>query len=262
MIMNRRSWMQSAGYATLLGGLGGAPALAQSGRKTRLYRLDNLYFRQGEQGNRINQFLSSQMPLLQKHIPTLGVFTELIGPHIPTTVVLSGFSSFAEMEATDDRIQKEPGYRSALEQMESGAEPPYDYADRVLLRATDFSPEIVPLKDKPKTPRIFELRTYHSPTQRQLGFVHERFAGVEIKIFHRSGVHPIFYSDTLIGPHMPNLTYMMPFASLAEREKAWDAFGADPEWLKARADSIARGGQVVAETNFRILRAAPFSPIQ
>jgi len=259
--MNRRSLIQSVGFATLLSGLR-ARALEQSGRKTRLYRLENLYLRQGEQGNRINQFLSSQMPLLTKHIPALGVFTELIGPHIPTTVVLSGFSSFDEMEAADDRIQKDSGYRSALEQMESGAEPPYDYADRVLLRATDFSPEIVPLKEKPKTPRIFELRTYHSPTERQLRLVHERFAGAEIAIFHRSGVHPIFYSDTLIGPHMPNLTYMMPFASLADREKAWDAFGADPEWVKVRAESVARGGQIVDQTNFRILRPAAFSPIQ
>jgi hypothetical protein len=259
--MNRRSLIQSVGCATLLAGLR-APAQAQSGRKTRLYRLQNLYLRQGDQGNRINQFFSSQMPLFTKHIPALGVFTELIGPHLPATVVLSGFSGFDEMEAADDRIHKDPGYRSALEQLETGAEPPYDYANQVLLRATDFSPEIVPLKEKPKTPRIFELRTYHSPTERQLGYVHERFAGVEIAIFHRSGVHPLFYSDTLIGPDMPNLTYMMPFASLAEREKAWVAFAADPEWIKARADSVARGGQIVAQQNFRILSAAPFSPIQ
>jgi len=259
--MNRRSLIQSVGCATLLSGLA-APALAQTSRKTRLYRLENLHLRQGEQGNRVNQFLSSQMPLLAKHIPTLGVFTELIGPHIPTTVVLSGFSSFEEMETADDRIHKDSGYRSALEQMESGAEPPYDYADHVLLRATDFSPEIVPLKEKPKTPRVFELRTYHSPTERQLRLVHERFASAEIAIFHRSGVHPILYTDTLIGPDMPNLTYLIPFASLADREKAWDAFGADPEWVKVRAESVARGGQIVDRNSYRFLRPAAFSPIQ
>ena len=61
---------------------------------------------------------------------------------------------------------------------------------------------------------------------------------------------------------MPNLTYFMPFASLAEREKAWDAFGADPEWVKARAESVARGGQVVAQSSITLWRPTAFSPIQ
>lgn len=259
--MNRRSLIRSLGSAALFSSPQ-ASALAQTSRKTRLYRLQSLHLRQGDQGTRLNQFLTSQMPLLAKHIPTLGIFTEVISPRMPTTVILAGFSSFEEMETADDRIHKDSGYRAAFEQMESGAEPPYDYADQVLLRATDYSPEIVPLKEKPKTARVFELRTYHSPTERQLRLVHERFTSAEIAIFHRSGVHPIFYSDTLIGPDMPNLTYLMPFASLADREKAWDAFGADPEWAKARAESIARGGQIVDRNSFRFLRPAAFSPIQ
>ena len=261
--MNRRTLFQSVGSATLFSAMAGAQAEGQtSGRKTRLYRLDYLYLRQGDQGTRINQFYSSLMPLLTKNIHTLGVFNSLIAPHNPMTMVLSGFSSFEEMESADDRIRRDASFQAALEEMEKGAEPPYDSAERVLLRATDFSPEIVPLPDKPKTPRVFELRVYHSPTERQLRLLHERFAGPEIAIFHRSGVHPIFYANTIAGPAMPNLTYFMPFASLAEREKAWDAFGADPAWAKARVESIAKGGQIVSHNNISLLRPAAFSPIQ
>lgn len=257
--MNRRSLIRSVGCATLLSGLA---ARAQSGRKTRIYRLEFMYLRQGDQGNRINQFLSSQMPLYTKNIPVVGVFTEVISERMPVTVLLTGYSGLEEMEAAGERLRKDSGYQGALEQMETGAEPPFDYADQVLLRATEFSPEIVPPKEKPKTPRIFELRVYHSPTQRQLRYVHDRFAGPEIAIFHRSGVHPTFYADTLVGPNMPNLTYLTPFASLADRERAWDAFGADPEWNKARAESVARGGQIVSRNGFRFLRPTAFSPIQ
>ncbi|HYW44402.1 MAG TPA: NIPSNAP family protein [Bryobacteraceae bacterium] len=261
--MNRRSLIQSMGGATMLSAMAAGPAQGQpAARKTRLYRLWYMYLRQGDQGTRINQFLSSQMPLLTRHIHTVGVFNSLIAPHNPLIIVLSGFASFAEMEAADDLIHKDAGYQRAFEEMEKGAEPPYDTAQTVLLRATDFSPEIVPLREPPKTQRIFELRIYHSPTERQLRYLHERFAGPEIAIFHRSGVHPILYADTIIGPAMPNLTYLTPFATLAEREKAWDAFGADPEWTKARADSVARGGQIVAQNDISLLRAAPFSPIQ
>ena len=128
-----------------------------------------------------------------------------------------------------------------------------DTLQRVLLQATDFSPEIVPLAEKPKSPRYFEIRVYHSPTQRQLGAVHERFIKAEISIFHRSGVNPILYADTVIGPEMPNLTYIVPFANLAEREKAWDTFLADPEWVKVRAESVARDGQIVNFQNITLL---------
>ena len=91
---------------------------------------------------------------------------------------------------------------------------------------------------------------------------HERFAGPEIQIFHRSGIHPVLYSSTLIGPNKPNLTYLIPFEDLAAREKAWAAFGADPEWLKVRAESIAKGGQISSVIQMSLFRAAAFSPLK
>jgi NIPSNAP len=261
--MNRRSFTQSMGSAAALSTLANSPGQAQSpARKTRLYRLEYLYLRQGSQGNRVDEFLSSQIPLLARNTQALGVFTAVLGPHVPATVVLSGFASMQEMEAAGERLRRNPEYQAALEKMEKGVEPPYDRADRVLLRATDFSPEIAPLPGRPKTPRVFELRIYHSPTERHLHGLHARFAGPEIAIFQRSGIHPVLYADTIIGPNMPNMTYLTPFASLADREKALDAFAADPEWVKARNESIARGGQIVAQSDITLLRPAPFSPMQ
>jgi len=237
-------------------------AQTQASQKTRVYRMEYLYYRQGSQGTRINEMLSSQLPLFVKNTQAFGVFTAVIGPHVPMTLVLSGYADLEEMEASDARIGRAPEFRAAVEKMESGGEPPCDRADRVVLRAAAFSPDIVPLNEKPKTPRIFELRVYHSPTQRQLQLLHERFAGPEIAIFHRSGIHPILYADTLYGPNLPNQTYLTPFANLAEREKAWDAFAADPEWVKAREESVQKGGQIVAQSEITLLRPAPFSPIQ
>jgi hypothetical protein len=260
--MKRRFFVQSLAGAGMMS-QASAPAGAQeSNRKTRFYQLDYFYYRQGDQATRLTQFLSSQTPLIGKHIRTFGVFTAVMAPHAQTLMTLSGFASFEEMTAAARDIESDPGYQKAHEELERGSEPPYDTLQRVLLQATDFSPEIVPLAEKPKSPRYFELRLYHSPTRRQLQMVHERFAGAEIQIFHRSGVHPILYADTLVGPEMPNLTYLIPFATQAEREKAWDAFGADPEWVKVRADSVARGGQIVNYNNISLWRATAFSPIQ
>jgi hypothetical protein len=208
--MNRRTFAQSVGAGAVLSALAEAQSGAP-GRKTGVYRLDYLYCRQGEQTNRINDFVSAQLPVLTKNTLAYGIFNALVGPHLPTTLILRAYSG---------------------------------------------------LEAKPKTPRVFELRVYHSPTQRQLQILHQRFAGPEIGIFHRCGIYPILYANTLVGQNMPNLTYFMPFASLADREKAWDAFGADPDWVKARAESIAKGGQVVAESTITLWRPTPFSPIQ
>ena len=262
--MDRRLFMGALGGASMLSAMAGSPAPAAegSGRKTKLYRLEFFYLRAGDQVTRLNQFFASQMPTITKHIRTVGVFNALVAPGMPATLLLAGFSGFDEMASVREQMRKDPGYMRAREELDKGTEPPFDRADEVLLEATDFSPEIVPLKEKPKTPRVFELRVYHSPTQRQLGYVLERFAGPEIKIFHRVGVHPILYTTTILGPNMPNLTYLIPFDSLADREKAWDAFQADPDWIKARDESIARGGQIVANQNISLFRAAPFSPIQ
>jgi hypothetical protein len=260
--MDRRSFVESLAGSSLLAQTGTTASAEAPAARTTLYRIDYFYYRQGDQVNRLNRFFSSQAPLLLKHMRSFGVFTAVMAPHAQTMLVLSGFANAEEMAAAAARIEADPGYRKAHDEFESGAEPPFDSAQRVLLRATEFSPEIVAPAEKPKTPRYFELRIYHSPTLRQLGLVHERFSGPEIQIFHRSGVHPILYADTLIGPDLPNLTYLIPFASLADREKAWDTFNADPEWVKVRTESIARGGQIVNYNNISLWRAAPYSPIQ
>ena len=242
----------------------GASAQAQgSDKRTRLYKLTFFYMRMGDQVTRMNQFLASQAPLLTKTIPgPFGFFNVFLGSHLPAMMALEGFPGFVEMEAATSRYQNDPGYRKSRVELDQGPEPPYDRVDTVLLEATDYSPEIVPLQEKPKIPRIFELRVYHSPTMRQSRLLHERFAGPEIKIFHRVGIHPVLYSSTLIGPNMPNLTYLTPFVTLADREKAWDAFGADPEWIKVRKESVDRGGQITNQISITLLRPTDYSPIQ
>jgi hypothetical protein len=174
----------------------------------------------------------------------------------------AGFRARSEWSPPRTAWKRIPLFKKARQELERGTKPAFGSRQRVLLRTADFSPEIVPLAEKPQRPRYFEIRVYHSPTERQLRLVHERFAGPEIQVFHRSGIHPILYGDTFAGPDMPNLTYIIPFNSLGDRERAWHTFGADPEWLKVREESIARGGQIVDYQNLSIWRAAPFSPIQ
>jgi len=46
----------------------------------------------------------------------------------------------------------------------------------------------------------------------------------ESEIFTKAGVEQVFYSETLIGSRLPNLTYMLAFDNLADRDKKWARF--------------------------------------
>ena len=52
----------------------------------------------------------------------------------------------------------------------------------------------------------------------------------KIGIFTRTGLTPVFFGDTLIGPRMPSLTYMLTFADVADLNEKWAVFGSDPAW--------------------------------
>ncbi len=270
--MNRRSFAKRLSAAAAGYGLAGlAPAAAaeteqaaaSSGSRSRYYEFRFYRLTAGERLQRMNQFAGQRLlPLLQKHKFGLsGFFSVLMGEHSPSLVGLMSYSSLAEREELWSRLGGDPDWRKAVMELESAPEPPFVRADSFLVRATSYSPELAAAAPEQKS-RLFELRIYQSPTERQLLALHERFGGPEIKIFHRTGIHPILYGEMVVGPGMPNLVYLTPFENLAEREKAWAAFEADQEWQKVRAESIQKGGQVVQNISITMLRATPYSPIR
>ena len=242
------------------------PAGATGDKRTGFYVLDTFYLQQGSQVARMHEYFSKiAMPALDRvhHAGPVIYLESLVAPHMPQMIAIYGFQSLDDMWNVHTRMTQDPEIAKTFEQWEeAGAEPPYQQQSSALLQAADYSPEIVKPAEPPKSPRLFELRVYHSPTWRQLKALHERFAGPEIQIFHRVGVHPVFYSSTLIGPNMPNLTYLIPFENLAAREKAWDAFGADPEWVKVRKESIEKYGQISSVIQISLFKATAYSPIR
>jgi hypothetical protein len=173
--------------------------------------------------------------------------------------MITGFQKFDDIQTIQAKLGADPELQAAAKKFEAGPEPPFQTMTASILEAAAYSPEVAIRKhDKP---RYFEIRQYHSPTWSQLRALHERFAGPEIKVFHKVGIFPILYTSTLIGDNMPNLTYLIPFDSLAAREKAWNAFAADPDWIKARAESIERYGQLTPVNQISIYRATAYSPV-
>jgi hypothetical protein len=66
----------------------------------------------------------------------------------------------------------------------------------------------------------------------------------------------------VIGEKMNlDLYYLLAWDSLADREKKWNAFAADPDWNRKRAESEANGA-IVEFVNNMILEPTDFSAVK
>jgi hypothetical protein len=222
-----------------------------------------IHMQNGGQVARLAPWLEKRlMPLCQKHgFGAMGFFNVTVGPNMPSALIIFSYPSLADMEAQWGKLNSDPDYKAAVDEIEKD-EPAFYRTEATLLRSTAFCPPFAATPAGDPAHKIYELRTYESPTHRQLEYLHDRFAGGEIDIFHKTGIHPVLYGDTVFGPNQPNMTYLIPFESEAHREKAWAAFSADPEWIKIRAASVQRGGEIVRNITNQFLSPARFSMLR
>lgn len=114
--------------------------------------------------------------------------------------------------------------------------PAFVRVESSLLAAFEGWPRLTPpAASGTKSKRIFQLRTYESPSYGDHVRKIEMFHKGEFEIFLNAGLHPVFFGDRLIGPRMPSLTYMLSVTDLTEMNAKWEAFGADPAWKKLSA---------------------------
>lgn len=268
-MLTRRAFWGTAGWGTTGVLLAADDTGGAAAPPPRYFLLESYLLKNGSQASRLASYFQNarigMAERLQAVAPAL-VLEALVAAHMPQVLAVSPLASLEELAGMRRKLREDRQAREAMAAWEAGEEPPYEALDETVLEAAEYCPPLpqaTPASgDAGKPPRVFELRTYHSPTERQLRALHERFAGPEIKIFNRCGIHPVLYSSTLIGANKPNLTYLIPFDNLAAREKAWTAFGADPEWVKVRAESVARSGQISSVIQMSLFRAAAYSPVR
>lgn len=87
---------------------------------------------------------------------------------------------------------------------------------------------------------IIELRIYTTLPGRLPNLL-ARFQNHTLKIWERHEIKQVGFFTTVLGPNSNDLTYMLQWDSMAEREAKWNAFLADEEWVRARVDSEKDG---------------------
>lgn len=179
-------------------------------------------------------FRTAYLPALkQQGIKNVGVFKP-IADSLKQLFVLVPFASLEELASVEDLLLDNPEYlQKGKEYLKASAEnPPYKRIEVILLEAFQDMPKMkASAIDTPRKNRVYELRSYHAPTeaylQNKLNMFNE---GGEISLFEKLGFNAVFYGEVIAGPEMPNLMYLTTFANQESRDKHWEQFGNSPEW--------------------------------
>ncbi|MFN4091033.1 MAG: NIPSNAP family protein [Alphaproteobacteria bacterium] len=107
---------------------------------------------------------------------------------------------------------------------------------------------------------IYELRIYECVPGR-LPALLKRFDTITLGLWERHGIRQAGFWTVLVGESNQALYYLLAWDSLAEREQKWNAFAADPEWLKKRAETEADGA-IVAKVSNQFLQPTAFSSVK
>ncbi len=107
---------------------------------------------------------------------------------------------------------------------------------------------------------IYELRIYEVVPGR-LPDLNRRFETITTKIWDRLGIKQAGFWTTLVGESNQEVYYLLAWESLADRDKKWNAFQADPEWIAKRAET-EKDGAIVAKVTNEILIPTAFSAVK
>ena len=107
---------------------------------------------------------------------------------------------------------------------------------------------------------IYELRVYRCVPGR-LPALLKRFDTITLDLWKRHGIRQAGFWTTLVGESAFELTYMIAWQSLADREAKWTTFQSDPEWIRVRNES-EKDGPINANISNQLLAPTAFSALK
>ena len=230
--MERREFVTSAiAVAGVALTMSGAEGRATAPGAREFYQLRKYALQTGTQPGLVqNYFEHALIPALNRMSMTpVGAFKLDIGPETPTYYLLIPATSVEELVTVDLRLAEDTEFMKASAAFwgAPASAPAFGRVESSLMAAFAGWPKVIAPK---KGKRIFQLRTYESASYGGHVRKVQMFNEAEIAIFTRTGLDPVFFGDTLVGSRMPNLTYMLTFADMAELNAKWAVFVNDPAW--------------------------------
>lgn len=235
--------------------------------KREYYELKVYHYKDSSQEKTLDAYFSqAYIPAAHKTgVKTIGVFKAVANDTATEKVmyVLTPFKSLEEftlmnnkLNADKDYLQNGSGYLDAVYN-----KAPYTRMESILLYAFELAPKFTASQlQSPKSERLYELRSYESPTEKLYQNKVKMFnQGGEIDAFSRLGFKSVFYGEVLAGSHMPNLMYLTTYENKKSRDEHWKAFSDDPIMKKLFAMDEYKNNVSKAEIIF--LRPAEYSEL-
>lgn len=109
--------------------------------------------------------------------------------------------------------------------------------------------------------KVYDMRVYKC-NPGKLEALNARFRDYTCAIFKKHGIEVIgFWTPTEGEEAKDTLIYIAVFPDAKAQKKAWDAFWADPEWKRVKAES-EKDGVLVKEIKGKNLKATDYSAIK
>lgn len=244
--------------------LNSGPA-TEAGKPREYYQLRRYSLQSGPQVELTEHYFGQALvPALGRlGLGPIGAFRVDIGPETPALYLLIPGSDLETLARVDHRLAQDEEFLKAAGPFWNApaTAPSFLRVEASLHVAFEGWPRVtVPAATANKGKRIFQLRTYESPSYAAHVRKVEMFHAGEFEIFKNAGFHPVFFGDTLVGSRQPSLTYMLSFADIAELGVQWQAFGNDPAWKKLSASP--RYGYEAIVSNITNLVLSPLASSQ
>jgi hypothetical protein len=185
----------------------------------------------------LSQYLeAAALPAWQRiGLGPVGVFTEIGPDATPAMHVLLVYPTPESLVAAREALEADAGYKSAAAAHLAAKKeaPAFDRIESSLLLAFANAPKITP---PAKKPRVLEVRTYENHGEDRARAKVDMFNDGEINIFPKCGFENVFFGETLIGPAIPNLKYMLAAPSMEANAAGWKTFISHPDFVKMRDD--------------------------
>jgi hypothetical protein len=265
--MQRRRFLSSSFAASgALAGSAGELLKAQTNRAREYYELRCYKMQSGGQPKLTDKYLAEALiPALNRQgMKTIGAFNLYLGPETPALYLLIPADSLETLVNSELKLAHDDEYLKAAEPFDAAPakEPPFSRIESSLMIAFEGYPKLtVPPVTAKNGARVFQLRTYESPSLRDHRRKVEMFNSGEFDIFGKAGFWNVFFGDTLVGARLPNLTYMLSFPDLAELDAKWKNFLSDPDWKKLSGDERFAFESIVSNITNLILRPTGYSQI-
>ncbi len=107
---------------------------------------------------------------------------------------------------------------------------------------------------------VYELRIYTVHPGKMPDML-ARFKNHTCKLFERHGMANVGYWVPVEQKDSNKLYYILKHASRTAAEASWKAFGSDPDWVKVRTESEAKG-PIVMGVESKFMAATDFSAIK